>query len=140
MSDNVLDLEWFRNLLRSERRTEAGYDVLQRRNLRARLEGWKSYRQKRYWLQERPGGNFTTDLKGTARQLAGHLSHGGRNCPGRGGSLFCTACDVIVNGDGERYARGVGGFAFDGTRPGDPDLERRGDWRARLVQAYLAAR
>ena len=143
MSD-VVDLEWFRAEQARERKVEQRAGEFYRRDQRAKQAGWRSYRQMREWLPRfgvRAGTVDTEQQWRKARELAAVVcpdNHRQARREGRGGSLFCTACDVTVNGDGQRYARGVGGEGPG--RPGDPDLERRGDWRARLVQAYLAAR
>ena len=90
--------------------------VLERRNQRAREQGWSSYGQQRYWL-----ARFRLDQAGTATRLADRICHGEHE-ESRAGSYFCRRCDLLVNGDGGRYA---------------PDGTRRGDWRARLVQVAL---
>lgn len=81
--------------------------VLQRRNERARAEGWTSYGQKRYWLIF-----FDRDQAGTAKRLANQIC--GHN--NREGSYMCTECNERVNPRTET---------------------RSGDWRARLVNARI---
>lgn len=92
--------------------------VFQRRNERARAQGWASYGQQRYWLTL-----FELDQAGTAQRLADRICKGEHE-RSRSRSYLCRRCDLIVNGDGSRYA---------------PDGTRRGDWRARLVRAAQAA-
>ena len=45
--------------------------VLERRNERARAQGWTSYGQQRYWL-----ARFRIDQAGTATRLADRICHG----------------------------------------------------------------
>jgi hypothetical protein len=85
-----------------------------RRNARARADGWTSYAQSRRWLPR-----FEADQRGTAEYLAARLQRVPYD-PNRPNSYFNSAVNRRINPN----------IASD-----EAGAPRKGDWRARLVNA-----
>jgi hypothetical protein len=79
----------------------------ERRNARARADGWTGYGQMRYWRSRWS--------EATVRRLAARCCHGDHELE-RAGSLLCRECNEKVN---------------------PIDRPREGKWQARLVKAAM---
>lgn len=104
--------------------------VLERRNRKAQREGWKSYRQKRYWLEE-----FAASPVATRNRLARKIAPATPAEHGRPRSMFNKTVDLIVNGEGGGKSGKPPRYSPLRERLGIGDGGSR--WEARLVRAAV---